>query len=372
MKWSWKIGRLAGIDVYIHATFWLLIGWIAASHILQGDPLAQTLAGIAFIVALFACVVLHEFGHALTARHYGIKTRDITLLPIGGLARLERMPDQPIQEFWVALAGPAVNVVIAAILFAFLTITNALEPLERLSVASGSFVERLLVVNISLVLFNLLPAFPMDGGRVVRALLAMRMEYTRATHLAASLGQVMAFIFGFIGLFTNPFLVFIALFVWIGAAQEASMVQMKSALGGIPVNRTMLTEFRALAPGDSLARAVELILAGSQHDFPVTENGTLVGILTRDKLLAALSQFNRETPVAEVMQREFVTVDHSEMLDLALMNLETCACQTLAVTQRGQLVGLVTKDNIGEFLMIQSALTKARERGLRPLAQPGA
>jgi len=369
MKWAWKIGRYAGIDVYIHATFWLLIGWIALSHILQGDPLGQTLAGIAFILALFACVVLHEFGHALTARRYGIKTRDITLLPIGGVARLERMPDQPIQELWVALAGPAVNVVIAALLFAFLTLTNALEPLERLSIASGSFVERLLVVNVTLVLFNMLPAFPMDGGRVVRALLAMRMDYTRATQIAAALGQAMAFLFGFVGLFTNPFLIFIALFVWIGAAQEASMVQMKTALGGIPVHRTMLTDFRTLTPRDSLARAVELILAGSQHDFPVTEDDTLVGILTRDKLLAALSQFDRATPVAEVMQREFTTVDYGEMLDLALRKLEECACQTLAVTRHGQLVGLVTKDNIGEFLMIQSALRQAEERGVRPLAR---
>ena len=368
MKWSWKVGRFAGIDVYVHATFWLLIGWIAVSHILQGDPALQTLAAIAFILALFACVVLHEFGHALTARRYGIKTRDITLLPIGGLARLERMPEQPIQELWVALAGPAVNVVIAALLFAFLTITNALEPLERLSVTSGSFVERLMAVNISLVLFNLLPAFPMDGGRVVRALLAMRMEYTRATQIAASLGQVMAFVFGFLGLFTNPFLIFIALFVWIGAAQEASMVQMKSALGGIPVSRTMLTDFRTLAPRDPLARVVDLILAGSKHDFPVTENGTLVGILTREKLLAALSQTDRATAVADVMEREFATVDQAEMLEIALAKLDECACQTLAVTQRGQLAGLVTKDNVGEFLMIQAALTKARARsgGLRP------
>ena len=147
------------------------------------------------------------------------------------------------------------------------------------------------------------------------------------------------------------------------------MVQMKTALGGIPVHRTMLTDFRALTPRDSLARAVELILAGSQHDFPVTEDDTLVGILTRDKLLAALSQFDRTTPVEQVMQREFTTVDYAEMLDLALMKLEACACQTLAVTQRGQLVGLVTKDNIGEFLMIQSALRQAQGRSVRPLVR---
>ena len=370
MKWQWKIGEYAGIGVYLHATFFLLIGFVALSHIVQGDPLSQTIAGIAFILALFASVVLHEFGHALTAKRYGIKTRDITLYPIGGVARLERMPDQPIQEFWVALAGPAVNIVIVAVLFAWMTITAEIVPFERLSVATGPFIERLMLTNLVLVGFNLLPAFPMDGGRVLRALLAMRMEYTRATQIAATLGQGMAFLFGFIGMFTNPFLVFIALFVWIGAAQEASMVQMKSALGGIPVIRTMLTDYRTLAPQDTLGRAVELILAGSQHDFPVTENSTVVGILTRDKLIAALSQRGYNALVGEVMQRDFASVEYAEMLETALMKMEACGCQTLCVTRNGQLVGIVTKENVGEFLMIQAALGKSGARGLRPTIEP--
>ncbi len=370
MKWQWKIGEYSGIGVYLHATFFLLIGFVVLSHVLQGDPISQTIAGVVFILALFASVVLHEFGHALTAKRYGIKTRDITLYPIGGVARLERMPDQPIQEFWVALAGPAVNVVIAAVLFVWMAITTEIIPLEKLSVATGPFIERLMLTNLALVGFNLLPAFPMDGGRVLRALLAMRMEYTRATQIAATLGQAMAFLFGFIGMFTNPFLVFIALFVWIGAAQEASMVQMKSALGGIPVVRTMLTDYRTLTPQDTLGRAVELILAGSQHDFPVTENSTVVGILTRDKLITALSQRGYNALVSEVMQRDFASVEYSEMLETALMKMEACGCQTLCVTRNGQLVGIVTKENVGEFLMIQAALGKSGARGLRPTIEP--
>lgn len=175
MKWSWKLGRFAGIDVYIHTTFLLLIGFIGVSYWLQERSLAAVVGGIGFILALFLCVVLHEYGHALTARRYGISTRDITLLPIGGVARLERMPDEPRQELWVALAGPAVNVVIAAALFGWLFINGSLMPLETLSVTSGSFLERLMLVNITLVAFNLLPAFPMDGGRVLRALLATRL-----------------------------------------------------------------------------------------------------------------------------------------------------------------------------------------------------
>ena len=289
MKWSWKIGEFRGIGLYMHSTFLILIGFIVLSHWSAGSSLGKTLEGVGFILSLFACVVLHEFGHALMAARYGIKTRDITLLPIGGLARLERMPDKPLQELWVALAGPAVNVVIAAALFVLLQFTNAWAPLEQLNVASGPFLQRLMVVNVILVVFNMLPAFPMDGGRVLRALLATRLEYTRATQIAASIGQSMALVFGFLGFLYNPFLIFIALFVWIGAAQEASMAQMKSSLAGIPVMRAMITDFQTLTPGDPLAHATEQILAGSQQDFPVLEDGHVVGILTRHDLLVGLT-----------------------------------------------------------------------------------
>ena len=227
MKWSWKIGEFAGIGVYMHATFLLLLGWVAFVHWQDSQSLGAVVSGLAFILALFLCVVAHEYGHALTARRYGIKTREITLLPIGGVARLERMPDDPRQELWVALAGPAVNVVIAGALFAWLVVTGGLVPLDQMAVGRGSFFERLMIVNVFLAGFNMLPAFPMDGGRVLRAVLAQRMEYTRATQTAANVGQGMAFLFGFAGLFGNPMLLFIALFVWIGAAQESTAVQMK-------------------------------------------------------------------------------------------------------------------------------------------------
>lgn len=359
MKWAWKLGRFAGIDVFMHVTFLLLIGWVLLSHWIAGDSLAAAIEGVAFILLLFLCVVLHEYGHALTARRYGIKTRDITLLPIGGVARLERMPDKPMQELWVALAGPAVNVVIAAALFIWLTITSALVPLSELEVGQGVFFERLMIVNIFLVVFNLVPAFPMDGGRVVRALLAMRMEYTRATQIAASLGQSIAFLFGFLGLFTNPFLLFIAFFVWIGAAQEASMVQMKSALAGIPASRAMLTDFRTVTPDTTLAHAVDLILAGSQQDFPVVSNGRVVGVLTRGQILAGLTQRGPQTLASEVMQKDFEVFDSHDMLELAFARLQECQCQSAPVVHDGRLVGLLTMDNVGEFLMIQAATRAA-------------
>jgi Zn-dependent protease/CBS domain-containing protein len=362
MKWSWKIGRFAGIDVYLHTTFLLLIGWVGFSYWMQTRRVSSTLEGVAFLLALFASVVLHEYGHALTARRYGIKTRDITLLPIGGLARLERMPDKPIQEFWVALAGPFVNVVITAVLFAYLVATNTLAPLNGLSLTGGPFVERLMSVNLTLALFNLLPAFPMDGGRVVRALLAMRTDYTRATHVAATIGQGMAFVFGFIGLFTNPMLVFIALFVWIGAAQESGITQIKSAISGIPVNRVMLTDFQFLTSQDNLARAVQLILEGSQHDFPVLEDNTVVGILTRGDLFKALSVRGQSARVVDVMRRDFELVHPGDMLEPAFTRLKECDCHVFPVMQDDRLVGLLTAENIGEFMMIQSAL---RQRALQ-------
>ena len=192
MKWSLKIGRFAGIDVYLHFTFLLLIGWVALIHWRQGQSAAAAVAGVVFILAVFFCVVLHEFGHALTARRYGIKTRDIILLPIGGVARLERLPTQPMQELWVALAGPVVNVVIAVLLFAWLKLTASLEPLQNLTLTAGPFLERIMAVNLFLIAFNMIPAFPMDGGRVLRAILATRKDYSRATQIAASIGQAIA------------------------------------------------------------------------------------------------------------------------------------------------------------------------------------
>jgi Zn-dependent protease/CBS domain-containing protein len=361
MRWQWKLGRFAGIDVYVHATFILLIGWVAYNYWLEFRDLRQVFIGILFILALFICVVLHEYGHALTARKYGIKTRDITLYPIGGVARLERIPDRPIEELWVALAGPAVNLVISAILIAFLALTNGFPAITNFNLSEGSFLERLIVVNVTLVLFNLIPAFPMDGGRVLRALLALRLEYTQATQIAAYIGQGFALLFGLIGLLSNPFLLFVALFVWIGAAQEASMVQMKTSLGGIPVTRAMQTDFYILSPSDTLGRAVELILSGAQQDFPVVENGRVVGILDRDRLISALSQNGQNALVGEVMRRDVPEVDSHDMVETALMRLQESGAKTLPVTHNAQLVGLITAENITEFLMIRSALKAARK-----------
>ncbi|MBS1856164.1 MAG: site-2 protease family protein [Acidobacteria bacterium] len=358
MKWSWKIGTLAGIETRIHLTFLLLLGWVGASHWIAGRSLDAALNGMVFILALFGCVLLHELGHSLAARRYGIPTRDITLLPIGGVARLERMPEKPAQELWVALAGPAVNVAISAALFVWLSITHSWAPLGQMHVASGPFVERLLVANVWLALFNLIPAFPMDGGRALRALLASRIEYVRATQIAAGIGQGLAFVFGLIGLFGNPMLLFIALFVWIGASQEASATQMKAAMAGTPIRAAMLTDFRHLDGRDKLADAVRLILEGSQQDFPVMEGGRVAGILTRTDLLVALAEHGTDYPVTAIVRRDFLTTDYTEMLEIAFRRLQECNCHTMPVIHEGRLAGLLTMDNLGEYFLIQAAIKK--------------
>lgn len=360
MKWQWKLIRIAGIDVYMHATFLLLIGWVALSHWTEQHSWMAVLSGVIFILLLFAFVVMHEYGHALTARRFGIKTRDITLYPIGGIARLERMPEKPIEELWVALAGPAVNVVIAIFLLSYLFITRTFVLMSDLTISTGPFIERLMMVNLWLVLFNLIPAFPMDGGRVLRALLGLRLEYLQATQIAAAIGQGIALLFGFVGLFSNPFLVFIALFVWMGAAQEASLVQMKSSISGIPVTQVMLTDFVTIAPQDTLTRLIGLVQAGSQHGFPVIQDGHVVGILERDDFMTALSRQGEDARASEVMRRDVTEIDSHNMVETALQRLQGGRSKTLPVTHHGQLVGLVTLENITDLLMVRSALRTVR------------
>jgi predicted transcriptional regulator len=258
----------------------------------------------------------------------------------------------------VALAGPAVNVVLAAVLFGVILVGNGRMGSGDLALVGGNIVAKLMWVNVALAVFNLLPAFPMDGGRVLRALLAIRMNYVRATRIAASVGQAMAFVFGFLGLFSNPFLVLIALFVWMGATQEASMVEMKSALSGVSVEKLMITEFRSLSPHDPLSRAIEQILAGCQQDFPVAENGSVVGVLTRADLLAGLAKGGQSAAVSQYMQQRFQTAKPWETAEKAMARLQSSDCRTLPVLRDGEMVGLLTMENVGEFMMIRSALNK--------------
>jgi Zn-dependent protease/predicted transcriptional regulator len=364
MKWSLRIGRLFGIDVFLHFTFLLLLVFLGFVFWNATQSVTAALRGVAFLIALFGCVVLHELGHALMARRYGIRTRDITLLPIGGVARLEKMPEKPMQEFWVALAGPAVNVVIAAVLFLWLAITDGFTPMEEMSMTGGAMLQYLMVVNIFLVAFNLLPAFPMDGGRVLRALLATGLGRRRATAIAANIGQVMAILFGIIGFLYNPFLIFIAIFVYLGAQAEAGVAELQSALEGLSVRDAMMTRYRTLATTDSLGKAVDELLAGSQQEFPVMESDRPVGILRRNDLVKALSQGRLNDAVGEAMCRECDAVEEADSLRRVVESMHAKQCASVPVLRDGHIVGLLTLDNVNEMIVINSAL-KETETGPR-------
>lgn len=378
MRWSIKIARIAGIDVYMHLTFLLLLGWIGYEYYRPRQSVEDAVWGIVFILTIFATVVLHELGHALAARRYGIETRDITLLPIGGVARLERMPRDPWQELVVAVAGPLVNVVIAAGLAVGILATGgsllpeATTPENSLFV--GTFAQRLLMVNVFLVVFNLIPAFPMDGGRVLRAFLAMNMDYAQATQVAAVIGQGIAFLFAMAGLFTPNFLLlFIALFVWMGAAGEASVAQLQAAIEGIPVRRAMIEDFVTVRADAELREVANHILRGFQTDYPVVDDGgRVVGVLPQGALLNGLSTDGPSAPVGKYMRPDFKTAAPGEMLDRALARLQEGECPVLPVLDGERLVGLLTAENIGELVMIREAIKARRDRVPAPVGPAAA
>ena len=355
MKWSWTIGKIAGIRVRMHWTFLLLLLWVAVSYAATGAGWTGAARGVGFVLAIFACVVLHEFGHALTAKRYGVETKDITLLPIGGLARMERIPSQPWQEFWIAVAGPAVNVVIALALFLILYAQFGEGALTIEPSFTTSFLANLMWVNVILVAFNILPAFPMDGGRIFRALLATRMPYAQATQIAASVGQMMAILFGILGFFMNPFLLFIALFVYLGAEAENQMVQLHDVLGDATVGSAMMTRFRTLSPGDKLQKAVDELLSGAQQDFPVVDGDGFRGILRRRDLMAALQKSGPEAEIDGAVIPVQTVLSENDILRESLERMRQAELQSLPVFRDGQIVGLLTLENVGEFVMVRNA-----------------
>ncbi|TDX64763.1 Zn-dependent protease [Methylosinus sp. sav-2] len=350
MRWSLTLGSFKGTAVRIHITFLLLLAWIGFSAYRSGGVQAAR-DSVIFITLIFACVVLHEFGHILMARRFGILSTEVTLLPIGGVANLDHMPEKPSQELLVALAGPAVNIVIATVLFVAL---GAFQPetLTQLDDPHLNVLARLAAANLFLALFNMIPAFPMDGGRVLRAALAMWLPRGKATRIAASIGQGFAFALGFLGLFGNPMLVFIAIFVYIAASGEAQMTVASEAARGLTVADAMETRIAAIAWGADLGEAVETLLATSQDQFPVVAaDGRFMGLLDRSDIIEALKADDRSAPIAPHVQRDAPTVSAAAPLDETIEKFAGASAMGVLGAD-GALVGLLTRQSIGEIMLI--------------------
>ena len=359
MKGVLKIGRVSGIKIEVHWTFTLLLIWVAFLEIQKGSDLNRILLNEALILVLFVCVILHELGHALTAKKFGVKTKNILLLPIGGVATLEKMPEKPAQELWIALAGPAVNVVIAILLLLVVPVRSYFNfdsiVLEEMlyEPTLQNFLFYLFIANVMLVVFNLIPAFPMDGGRVLRALLSFKLGRISATNIAASIGQGLAFIFFVLGLFFNPFLILIALFIFLGAYGENQMVKQGDLLEGHVVKEATLTNITRLRPSNNLQEVIDILLAGTEKDFVVIENEKILGILTQKDIIK-----HAKTPsvlVGDIMQRKFKTVDVTTEIMKVLQSIRKEDSDFYPVVENGQLVGAIDTTNISEFILLKTA-----------------
>lgn len=359
MKYSLSLGRIAGIQVFVHWTFLILIGYIVYANLKQGMGTVDILWSILFILTLFACVTLHELGHALAARRYHIKTSNITLLPIGGVAQLESMPEKPKEELVVALAGPMVNIIIGGLLYPILHLSGGLDDLDVSRFSHHNFLPSLMVVNIWLAVFNMIPAFPMDGGRVLRALLSFKFERHVATRIAASIGQLLAIGFVFVGFFSNPFLIFIGVFIFLGAQGEAQYAQARSLLSGYTVANAVMKQIPALKPTDTVEYASDQLLASQNKNFLVVDEANVLGTLSRDEIIRALRENKGAETVDLFMNRDFLSLQIQMPLEEAWTTMRTKQQSVAPVFSNNQLVGMLDTENVAEFLMISEATKKS-------------
>ena len=363
MGGSFKIATLRGIDIKIHVTFFLILVYAAIMFGAGGRGAGGAVFGVVATLLLFGCVVLHELGHSLVAQRYGIPVRDITLWPIGGVARLERMPDKPAQEFWVAIAGPLVNFAIAAVIFvaaqalARVQMAFDLGAIERalLQLQAPGLLSYLFTTNLFLGLFNLIPAFPMDGGRILRALLASRLNFARATTIAVAIGQNLALLAGLYGFLSGQLnLVLIAIFVFMGAGSEGQMTQVKSVLADLKVRQAFTRKTEVLDADDRLTRAIDLTLGTFQSDFPVCREGELIGLLTKTYVLKALHDCGSNAFVVSVMRKEFPTAGLDDSLFKVQQLMTEQRIEAVPVMEDGQFRGLVTMQDVDEVYRLMS------------------
>lgn len=360
MKANLNLGSISGINIKVHWTFMFLILWIVLSEIKQGGNFKSILFNIALVLAVFFCVILHELGHALTAKYYGISTKRITIWPIGGMAMMEKIPESPKQELIVTMAGPFVNIIIALLLYFIIPVkelmhSNFTETFEILSSFTiQNFLFYLYIVNIALVVFNLIPAFPMDGGRILRALLAIKMHRVKATQLASSIGQFMAVMFLLIGLLYNPFLIFIALVIFLGAYGENEIVRHLELLKGHTVKEALITNLTTFQQEKTIKDAMNAIISGTENNFVVLENNKVKGILYYQDILKNVNREN--TLIKDVMNTTFQTVNIHDDLNTVYSLIQNQKNAFLPVLDKGQFVGIIDAINLNEFILFQPKL----------------
>jgi Zn-dependent protease/predicted transcriptional regulator len=361
MKGSFKLGNIAGIGIFVHWTFSILIAFILFVNYRTGYNASQMAWSVLFVLCVFVTVFLHELGHALAAKNYNIKTKDITLLPIGGLARLERLPEKPSEELVVAIAGPLVNIFLA-----FLTafIVNVPENSDELvlqlskGINANNFLLNFFMVNLWLALFNLIPAFPMDGGRVLRALLSFKLKRHVATRIAARVGQILAMGFIFLGFFSNPFLIFIGLFVIIGAQIETEYAESRFILKGYKVRDVLMTQYQTIDANEEVKKAVEVLLDTQYKIFLVTENSQPVGTLNRDQIIMALSKNGENAAIHTVMNQNLIFLDVETLLEDVFELVYSHKSNLMLVMENNKLIGTLDTENLIEFILIKEVKPK--------------
>jgi Zn-dependent protease len=363
MKMSLYIGKIAGIKLFIHWTFLLLIAWVLISNYRNGFDSTAALYSVALVLSAFFCVTLHEFGHALTAKYFHYNTRDITLLPIGGMARMDEFPEKPRHELAVSIAGPLVNVAIALILLPFVLLAGMQNNASALSdVSWNNFLSSLFFINVSLAVFNLLPAFPMDGGRVFRALLSFFTTRVKATHIAARTGQVVSVLFVVLGVLYNPVLAVIGVFIFLLAQAENQQVKSVSILQGYTVNDVLMKKYYSLDEFATIDDAVKGLLDVQATDFLIMRNGIAIGTLNRTEIIKALTEHGKMYPVTQAMNAHVQILTPGMPLDKVFGGTQKSDSALFPVMQGEQLVGVVDMNNILELVMVIQASEGYRNR----------
>jgi Zn-dependent protease/CBS domain-containing protein len=355
MVWSVKIGKLFGIQLKIHLTCFLLLFLIYIAGASQ-FPRSRAIAGVFFISVVFLSVLIHEFGHSLMAKKFGSNVRDITLLPIGGISSMEEMPEKPTQEIVMTVIGPMINLVIAGVLYISLGWWSGISYPTLYPDSARSFVSSLITVNLILAAFNLIPAFPMDGGRTLRGILALKMDYLRATSIAVAIGQFLSIVFIFYGFLYNFWLTLIGVFLFIGAGSEKNQTVFRFLLQGVRSEEAMTTAFKTVASGENLSDIMERVYHSGQDDFPVVDGEELRGILTRDRVVAAINEKGEETAVSSIMEKDFTTVTPNTNLNEVYHILKGRGKTVAAVIEDGQLKGMISLEGLTRFFTIQNIL----------------